>query len=61
MKKETASQIKTDKVSRVLASLGVRTIGGKIVETPERESDNDRRRTENTMQDFYTDNYDRIR
>ena len=56
MKKETASRIKHDKVSKVLASMGVRMIGGKIAEIPERENDhgrNDRRRIENTMQEFH--------
>ena len=50
---ETASKVKNDKISRLLASMGVRMIGGSIAETPEREIDhgrNDGRRIKSTMQ-----------
>ena len=55
---ETASKVRNDNISRLLASLGVRMVGRDLAETPEklRESNhgrNDRRRTENTMQDIH--------
>lgn len=61
--KETASKVKNDNMSRILASMGVRMVGGSIAETPEREFDhggNDGRRTENIMQDKHTDHINGI-
>ena len=60
---ETASKVRNDKISRFLASMGVRMIGRDIAETPERELDhggNDGRRTENIMQDKHTDHINGI-
>lgn len=44
---ETATKTRNDKISRLLASLGVRTIGRDVAETPERTDlpySNDKRR-----------------
>lgn len=59
MRTETAAQNKKERLDRVLELLGVRMIGGEIAEIPEKgdmESNhggNDRRRTENIMQDIH--------
>ena len=59
---ERATKVRNDKI---LAALGVRMIGGDLAETPEkmRENDhgrNDRRRTENTVQNIHKDNNNSI-
>ena len=55
---EIATKVRNDTMNRLLAALGVRMVGRDLAETPEkfRESNhgrNDRRRTENTMQDIH--------
>ena len=56
--KETATKVKYDNMSRLLASLGVRKVGGDIAETPEKMRERnhgwyDRRTVKNTMQDIH--------
>ena len=54
-----ASKMKKDRMSRLLASRGVREVGRDIAEIPEKETGhgrNDGRRIKNTMQDIHQDN-----
>lgn len=57
---ETATKVKYDRMSRVLASLGVRMVGGDIAETPEKMRENghgrnDRRTDKDVMQNVNQD------
>lgn len=61
---ETASKVRNDKISRFLASMGVRIVGRDIAETPEREMNhgrNDGRRIKRIMQDEHTNHDNGIR
>ena len=62
---ETATKVKNDRMSRLLASLGVRMIGGDFAETPEKFKESNHGRYDgrtiiDTLQNVDSDNIDGI-